>query len=168
MQRHGAPALGVGARHSTFGFALGTLSHLRAFWSLRFPKGLAWCCNLLLPAWHVGFGCVTCRSLSGRWHFDLLYVSDGHYVKNRRHRAWNQDNSPEGVIFLHIGTIASQYMSPEMGYFCHGGWTTPAPGSRHFPEGNGGAVISLTFLPAGRIAFDVKTAAASRGQTSDN
>ncbi len=38
----------------------------------------------------------------------------------------------------------------------HGGWTAPGPGSRHFPEVKGGAVISLTFLPAGRIAFDVK------------
>ncbi|RZF23947.1 DUF4863 family protein [Paraburkholderia sp. UYCP14C] len=36
----------------------------------------------------------------------------------------------------------------------HGGWTAPAPGSRHYPEVKGGAVISLTFLPAGRIAFD--------------
>ncbi|WP_321939722.1 DUF4863 family protein [Paraburkholderia sp. J8-2] len=40
--------------------------------------------------------------------------------------------------------------------WCYGGWTAPAPGSRHFPEVKGGAVISLTFLPAGRIAFDVK------------
>jgi hypothetical protein len=39
--------------------------------------------------------------------------------------------------------------------WCHGGWTTPAPGSQHFPEVKGGAVISLTFLPAGRIAFNV-------------
>jgi hypothetical protein len=38
----------------------------------------------------------------------------------------------------------------------YGGWTAPAPGSRHFPEVKGGAVISLTFLPAGRIAFDVQ------------
>ena len=37
-----------------------------------------------------------------------------------------------------------------------GGWAAPAPGSHHFPEVKGGAVISLTFLPAGRIAFDVK------------
>jgi hypothetical protein len=39
--------------------------------------------------------------------------------------------------------------------WCHGGWTAPAPGSHHVPEVRGGAVISLTFLPAGRIAFDV-------------
>jgi Domain of unknown function (DUF4863) len=40
--------------------------------------------------------------------------------------------------------------------WCYVGWTAPAPGSHHFPEVKGGAVISLTFLPAGRIAFDVK------------
>lgn len=40
--------------------------------------------------------------------------------------------------------------------WCNGGWTAPAPGSHHYPEVRGGAVISLTFLPAGRIAFDVK------------
>ena len=40
--------------------------------------------------------------------------------------------------------------------WCYGGWTAPAPGSHHFPEVKGGAVVSLTFLPAGRIAFDVK------------
>jgi hypothetical protein len=40
--------------------------------------------------------------------------------------------------------------------WCEGGWTAPAPGSHHFPEVKGGAVISLTFLPAGRIAFDVE------------
>lgn len=40
--------------------------------------------------------------------------------------------------------------------WCHGGWTAPPPGSHHYPEGKGGAVIALFFLPAGRIAYDVK------------
>ena len=39
---------------------------------------------------------------------------------------------------------------------CHGGWTVPGPGSHHYPEVRGGAVVSLTILPAGRIAFDVQ------------
>lgn len=43
--------------------------------------------------------------------------------------------------------------------WCYGGWTAPAPGSAHFPEVKGGAVISLTLLPAGRIAFGAKPAA---------
>ncbi len=33
------------------------------------------------------------------------------------------------------------------------GWTAPAPGSHHYPEAKGGAVIALFFLPAGRIAY---------------
>ncbi|WP_394779765.1 DUF4863 family protein [Undibacterium sp.] len=39
--------------------------------------------------------------------------------------------------------------------WCDGGWTAPAPASHHYPEVKGGTVISLTFLPAGRIALDV-------------
>lgn len=37
--------------------------------------------------------------------------------------------------------------------WCAGGWTAPAPGSHHYPEAKGGAVIALFFLPAGRIAY---------------
>ena len=36
------------------------------------------------------------------------------------------------------------------------GWTAPEPGSRHFPEVRGGAVIALFYLPAGRISYDFK------------
>jgi hypothetical protein len=43
--------------------------------------------------------------------------------------------------------------------WCYGGWTAPEPGSHHFPEVKDGAVISLTFLPAGRIAFGRQAAA---------
>lgn len=37
--------------------------------------------------------------------------------------------------------------------WCEAGWTAPAPGSHHYPEAKGGAVIALFFLPAGRIAY---------------
>ena len=37
--------------------------------------------------------------------------------------------------------------------WCAGGWTAPAPGSQHYPETRGGAVIALFFLPAGRISY---------------
>jgi hypothetical protein len=36
------------------------------------------------------------------------------------------------------------------------GWTAPGPGSHHYPEVRGGAVIALFFLPAGRISYKVK------------
>lgn len=40
--------------------------------------------------------------------------------------------------------------------WCYGGWTAPEPGSHHYPEAKGGAVIALFFLPAGRIAYNIK------------
>ncbi|WOH81561.1 DUF4863 family protein [Bradyrhizobium sp. BEA-2-5] len=39
------------------------------------------------------------------------------------------------------------------------GWTAPDPGSRHYPEVRGGAVIALFYLPAGRISYDFKAPA---------
>jgi len=40
--------------------------------------------------------------------------------------------------------------------WCSGGWTAPAPGSHHYPEAKGGAIIALFFLPAGRISYAIK------------
>lgn len=37
--------------------------------------------------------------------------------------------------------------------WCYGGWTAPAPGSQHYPEAKGGAIIALFFLPSGRISY---------------
>jgi hypothetical protein len=41
------------------------------------------------------------------------------------------------------------------------GWTAPEPGSRHYPEVRGGALIALFFLPAGRISYNFKAPAAA-------
>jgi Domain of unknown function (DUF4863) len=40
--------------------------------------------------------------------------------------------------------------------WCYGGWTAPAPGSHHYPEAKGGAIIALFFLPSGRISYPIK------------
>lgn len=61
---------------------------------------------------------------------------------------------PYGEINLVVPLHEGAALAGPNGW-CYGGWTAPAPGSHHFPEVKGGAVISLTFLPAGRIAFDV-------------
>jgi hypothetical protein len=45
--------------------------------------------------------------------------------------------------------------------WCEAGWTAPGPGSQHYPEARGGAVIALFFLPAGRIAYVPEPAAAA-------
>jgi hypothetical protein len=39
------------------------------------------------------------------------------------------------------------------------GWTSPGPGTHHYPEVRGGAIIALFFLPAGRISYKAKPGA---------
>lgn len=36
------------------------------------------------------------------------------------------------------------------------GWTSPGPGSHHFPEVRGGALVSVVVLPAGRICYEAE------------
>ncbi|KAF2098404.1 hypothetical protein NA57DRAFT_77196 [Rhizodiscina lignyota] len=36
------------------------------------------------------------------------------------------------------------------------GWTSPGPGTHHYPEVRGGALVALFFLPAGRISYEAK------------
>ena len=33
------------------------------------------------------------------------------------------------------------------------GWTSPGPGTHHYPEVRGGVLVALFFLPAGRISY---------------
>jgi hypothetical protein len=35
------------------------------------------------------------------------------------------------------------------------GWTSPEPGSHHYPEVVGGGLIALFYLPAGRISYNI-------------
>ena len=34
------------------------------------------------------------------------------------------------------------------------GWTSPEPGSAHFPRARGGRGVALFFLPSGRSSYD--------------
>ncbi|GAA4851631.1 DUF4863 family protein [Pseudonocardia benzenivorans] len=54
------------------------------------------------------------------------------------------------VVPLHPGAV----LRGPNGW-CGAGWTAPAPGSHHYPESRGGAVIALFYLPAGRISYDI-------------
>ncbi|MGW2937542.1 DUF4863 family protein [Streptomyces sp. NPDC001156] len=47
----------------------------------------------------------------------------------------------------------AQLMGP--GGWQGAGWTAPGPGSHHYPEVRGGALIALFYLPAGRISYDI-------------
>jgi hypothetical protein len=35
------------------------------------------------------------------------------------------------------------------------GWTSPGPGTHHYPQVRGGALVALFFLPAGRISYNI-------------
>ncbi|KAK2004336.1 p-hydroxylaminobenzoate lyase [Colletotrichum falcatum] len=39
------------------------------------------------------------------------------------------------------------------------GWTSPGPGTHHYPEVRKGALVALFFLPAGRISYDAEPGA---------
>ena len=36
------------------------------------------------------------------------------------------------------------------------GWTSPGPGTHHYPRSRGGRGVAFFFLPSGRIAYDAK------------
>lgn len=36
------------------------------------------------------------------------------------------------------------------------GWTSPGPGTHHYPEVRGGALVALFFLPSGRISYKAR------------
>jgi hypothetical protein len=59
---------------------------------------------------------------------------------------------PYGEFNLVIPLNAGAALNGPNGW-CYGGWTAPAPGSQHYPEAKGGAVIALFFLPSGRISY---------------
>lgn len=61
---------------------------------------------------------------------------------------------PYGEFNMVVPVTPGAAMNGPNGW-CNGGWTAPAPGSQHYPEARGGAVIALFFLPAGRISYQV-------------
>jgi hypothetical protein len=61
---------------------------------------------------------------------------------------------PYGEINLVVPlTPGAQLMGPQG--WRGAGWTAPGPGSHHYPEVRGGALIALFYLPAGRISYDI-------------
>jgi hypothetical protein len=59
---------------------------------------------------------------------------------------------PYGEFNLVVPLDAGAALNGPNGW-CFGGWTAPAPGTQHYPEAKGGAVIALFFLPSGRISY---------------
>ena len=62
---------------------------------------------------------------------------------------------PYGEINMVIPLNSGAMLAGPNGW-CGAGWTAPAPGSHHYPEVKGGALIAFFFLPAGRISYDIK------------
>ncbi|KAJ7125880.1 hypothetical protein C8R46DRAFT_79695 [Mycena filopes] len=65
---------------------------------------------------------------------------------------------PYGEINCSIpvpGTGPNPELEGMDGFWVGSGWTSPGPGSHHFPRARGGGLIALFFLPAGRISYKV-------------
>jgi len=62
---------------------------------------------------------------------------------------------PYGELNLVVPLNTTALLAGPNGW-CGQGWTAPAPGSHHYPEAKGGALIALFFLPAGRISYNIK------------
>lgn len=61
---------------------------------------------------------------------------------------------PYGEINLIVPLTPGAEIAGPNGWCSHG-WTSPEPGSHHYPEVRGGAAIALFYLPAGRISYDI-------------
>ena len=89
-------------------------------------------------------------------HFSITAV----YMDSRGNTQGNPDGSyrgqyhahPYGELNMVIPVTPGAALAGPNGW-CEAGWTAPPPGSHHYPEAKGGAVIALFFLPAGRIAY---------------
>jgi hypothetical protein len=75
---------------------------------------------------------------------------DGSYRGQRHSHPYGEFNM---VVPLNEGAALAG-----LNGWCYGGWTAPDPGSNHYPEAKGGAVIALFFLPSGRISYTAGTA----------
>jgi len=89
-------------------------------------------------------------------HFSITAV----YMDSNGDRQGNPEASYRGQYHAHpygefnmVVPLAPGAALAGPNGWCEGGWTAPGPGSHHYPEAKGGAVIALFFLPAGRIAY---------------
>src|SRR6478735_9235000 len=89
-------------------------------------------------------------------HFSITAVymdSSGNRQGHPDHRMRGQYHGhPYGEFNMVVPLTPGAALNGPNGW-CFGGWTAPAPGSHHYPEAKGGAVIALFFLPSGRISY---------------
>ncbi|MGO4306208.1 4-hydroxylaminobenzoate lyase [Cupriavidus sp. RAF12] len=89
-------------------------------------------------------------------HFSITAVymdSTGNKQGHPDHRFRGQYHGhPYGEFNMVVPLDPGAVLNGPNGW-CSEGWTAPAPGSHHYPEAKGGAVIALFFLPSGRISY---------------
>ena len=76
------------------------------------------------------------------------------FMDSKENYRGNYHLHPYGELNMVVPLDQGAVLAGPSGW-CGAGWTAPAPGSHHFPEVEGGALIALFFLPAGRISYDI-------------
>lgn len=84
------------------------------------------------------------------FHFSitLVYMESDEAFRGQYHA------HPYGEINLIAPVTEGAEVGGPRGWYGPG-WTSPAPGSHHYPEVRGGGVVQLFYLPAGRISYDI-------------
>ena len=77
------------------------------------------------------------------------------YMNSRERYRGQYHAHPYGELNMVVPIDQNAVLAGPNGW-CGAGWTAPAPGSHHYPEVRGGALIALFYLPAGRISYDIE------------
>lgn len=97
-----------------------------------------------------------CEPSAETRHFSItaVYMDSGERPPGETFRG-DYHLHPYGEINMVVPLNDGAMLAGPNGW-CGAGWTAPAPGSHHYPEVKGGAVIAFFFLPAGRISYNIK------------
>ncbi|MET1043749.1 MAG: DUF4863 family protein [Microbacteriaceae bacterium] len=84
------------------------------------------------------------------YYFSITAV----YMNSQSNFRGQYHQHPYGELNLVVPLDPTARLAGSKG-FSGAGWTAMGPGSHHYPEVEGGALIALFFLPAGRISYDI-------------
>ncbi|AMB88074.1 hypothetical protein AWM79_23470 [Pseudomonas agarici] len=100
-----------------------------------------------------------CEPCAETFYFSIttVYMDSKGYELNNSERTFRGDYHlhPYGELNMVIPLDQGAVLAGPRGWQ-GAGWTAPAPGSHHYPEVKGGAVIAFFFLPAGRISYEIE------------
>ena len=89
-----------------------------------------------------------CEPSAGTFYFSITAV----YMDSQERFRGDYHSHPYGELNMVVPVDEGALLAGPNGW-SGPGWTAPAPGSHHYPEVMGGALIALFFLPAGRIRY---------------